>query len=140
MTVRYPDLADYIAIAAAVTGIDGKTLVHVSQLGLADSALHAPAASFGGEEFHPDFCDKAAVLLVRLAKNHPLLDGNKRAAWVTLRLFIEMNSWQWTAYPAVDEAERVVVAVAAGEWDEARTATWLRDRIGPTPPSADRGA
>jgi death on curing protein len=97
--VRYPDLADYVAIAAAVTGTDPRTLIHASQLGLADSALHAPAASFGGEEFHPDFCDKAAVLLVRLAKNHPLLDGNKRAAWVTLRLFIEMNSWQWTAYP-----------------------------------------
>jgi prophage maintenance system killer protein len=40
----------------------------------------------GGEEFYPDFCDKAAVLLVRLAKNHHLLDGNKRAAWVTLRI------------------------------------------------------
>ena len=38
---------------------------------LADSALHAPSASFGDEEFYPDFCDKAAVLLVRLVKNHP---------------------------------------------------------------------
>jgi death-on-curing protein len=45
--------------------------------------LHAPAASFGDREFYPDFCDKAAGLLVRLEKNHPLLDGNKRAAWVT---------------------------------------------------------
>ena len=137
MKVRYPDLADYIAIAAAVTGTDPRTLIHASQLGLADSALHAPAASFGGEEFHPDFCDKAAVLLVRLVKNHPLLDGNKRAAWVTLRLFIEMNSWQWTAYPPVDEAERVVLAVAAGEWDESQTASWLRDRIGPARPASE---
>jgi death-on-curing protein len=98
---------------------------------LADSALHAPSASFGDEEFYPDFCDKAAVLLVHLTKNHPLLDGNKRAAWVTLRLFVEMNTWLWTAYPSVDEAEQAVVAVAAGEWSQERTSAWLREHIGP---------
>jgi death on curing protein len=131
VSVEYPDLADYLAIAAAVTGVDLKTLANATKLDLADSALHAPSASFGGDEFYPDFCDKAAVLLVRLAKNHPLLDGNKRAAWVTLRLFIEINSWHWDTYPSVDEAERAVLAVAAGEWDETRTASWLRDRIEP---------
>lgn len=132
MSVEYPDLADYLAIAAEVTGLDVKTLSNSTKLGLADSALHAPAASFGGEEFYPDFCEKAGVLLVRLAKNHPLLDGNKRAAWVTLRLFIEMNSWHWTDYPPVDEAEQVVLAVASGEWDEQRTASWLRERVEPS--------
>ncbi len=55
---------------------------------LADSALHAPASSWSNEDFYPDFIDKAAVLLVRLAKSHPLLNGNQRAAWVTLRRFI----------------------------------------------------
>ena len=76
------------------------------------------------------------MLLVRLAKNHPLLDGNKRAAWVTLRMFIEMNSWQWTDYPSVDEAEQAVLAAAAGEWDEERTSAWLRERIAPAVESA----
>jgi death on curing protein len=37
-------------------------------------------AGWGEEELYPDFVDKAAVLVVRLAKNHPLPDGNKRAA------------------------------------------------------------
>jgi death on curing protein len=107
----------------------------VAQLNLADSALHAPAASWGNEEFYPDFVDKAAVLIVPLAKNHPLPDGNKRAAWVALRLFIELNQWSWSSYPQVDERERAVVAVAAGEWDEARVASWLRDRLeGPYAP------
>jgi len=131
VSVEYPDLADYLAIAAAVTGLDLKTLLNATKLDLADSALHAPSASFGDEEFYPDFCDKAGILLVRLAKNHPLLDGNKRAAWVTLRLFIEMNAWHWSEYPSVDEAEKAVLDVAAGEWDEVRTASWLRDRIEP---------
>ena len=65
------------------------------------------------------------MLLVRLAKNHPLLDGNKRAAWVTLRLFIEMHGWTWRTYPGVDEAEQSVPAVSSSEWDEERTAAWL---------------
>ena len=90
--------------------------------------MHALSTSFSNEEFYPDFCDKAAVLLVHLAKNHPLLDGNKRVVWVTLRLFI-MNAWHWTEYPSIDEAEKAVLAEAAGEWDEARTASWLRGRI-----------
>jgi death-on-curing protein len=81
VTVEYPDLIDYLAIAAGVTGIDIKTLAMATKLDLADSALHSPSAGFGDEEFYPEFCDKAAVLVVRLAKNHPLLDGNKRAAW-----------------------------------------------------------
>ena len=55
--------------------------------------LHAPAAGFGETEFYPAFVDKAAVLIVRLAKNHPLPDGNKRAAWVALRMFVEINGW-----------------------------------------------
>ena len=52
------------------------------------------------------------MLIVRLAKNHPLPDGNKRAAWVALRVFIELNQWSWSSYPPVDEAERAVVAIA----------------------------
>ena len=80
MTVRYLALDDYLAIAVEVTGQQVEILINAAKTDLADSALHAPAASFAGEEFYSDFVDKAAVLIVRLAKNHPLPDGNKRAA------------------------------------------------------------
>ena len=126
MTVEYPDLADYLAIASAVTGIEPDVVLAGMKADLADSALHAPAGGWSDEDLYPDFIDKAAVLLVRLAKNHPLIDGNKRAAWVTLRLFIEMNGWTWQNYPGVDEAERAVLAVSSSEWNEERTAGWLR--------------
>ena len=129
MTVEYLDLADYVAIAAEVTGLDAATVMKAANLDLADSALHAPAAGFGETEFYPDFVDKAAVLIVRLAKNHPLLDGNKRAAWVALRIFVEINGWSWAERPSVDEAEQVVLAIAAGEWDEERTAGWLGQKL-----------
>jgi death-on-curing protein len=133
--VAYLDLADYLAIAAEVTGLEVTTLSRVTQLNLADSALHAPAAGWGDDELYPDFVDKAAVLLVRLAKNHPLPDGNKRAAWVALRVFIELNGWSWSNYPLVEEAEHAVLAVASGEWDQAAVASWLNDRI-ESPPSS----
>jgi death on curing protein len=81
VSVHYVGLADYLAIAAEITGLDTPTLIRVTKVDLAESALHAPAAGFGETEVYPDFIDKAAVFIVRLAKNHPLPDGNKRAAW-----------------------------------------------------------
>lgn len=114
MTVHYVDLVDYVAIAAEVAGLDVSSVLKVANLNLADSALHAPEASFGGTDFYPDFIDKAAVLIVRLAKNHPLPDGNKRTAWVALRLFVAMNGRRWKPKPAVDDAEPAVLAVAVG--------------------------
>ncbi len=86
MSVEYLDLADYIAYAAAVTGHELQTVMNVTNHDLADSGLHAPAAGVGDTDFSPEFIDKAAVLVVRLPQNHPLPDGNKRAAWVSLRV------------------------------------------------------
>jgi death-on-curing protein len=106
VTFEYLDLADYLAIAEEVTGLRVETLLMVTNVGLADSALHAPQTGFGDEDLYESFVAKAAILLVRLAKNHPLPDGNKRAAWVSLRLFVEINGWRWEPYPAVDEAEQ----------------------------------
>jgi death-on-curing protein len=115
VSTEYLDLADYIAVAQAVTGLDLQTVLNVTNHDLADSALHAPAAGFGDTDFYPELVDKAAVLVVRLARNHPLPDGNKRAAWVSLRLFVDINGWEWTPKPSIDEAEAAVLAIAAGE-------------------------
>lgn len=131
MTVEYLDLADFIEIASGVTGLDVETTMKVVDLDLADSALHAPSAGYGDTDFYPDFVDKAAILLVRLAANHPLPDGNKRAAWVALRLFVETNGWTWDPKPSVDDSEAAVLAVAAGTWKESTAAEWLRAHLAP---------
>ncbi len=136
MSIRYVELADYLAIAAEITGLDPATLTRVAKLGLAESALHAPSAGFGETEFYPDFIDKAHVLSVHLAKNHPLPDGKKRAAWVELRLFIETNDWTWHTTPTVDDAEQAVLAIAAGTWNQDDTSTWLRRHLMPTQPTS----
>ena len=88
-----------------------------------DSALHAPQAGFGDQDFYPYFIDKAAVLAVRLTRNHPLPDGNKRLAWGCLTLFCALNDYD--LHVPVDAAVGQMLAVAAGEVDEAEMATWL---------------
>ena len=78
------------------------------------------------DELYPDFVDKAAVLIVQLAKNHRLPDGNKRAAWASLRVLVALNGWTIEPHPSVDEAGAAVLAIAAGDWDARATAAWLR--------------
>ena len=127
---RYLTLAEYFWLAGQVTGVDADTLSKASRSDLADSALHAPRVGFGDVEFYPDVYDKAAVLVCRLAWNHPLVDGNKRAAWAALVMFIDLNDGGWDPDPPnVDQAEEAMLAVAAGDVDETWTAPWLRERV-----------
>jgi death-on-curing protein len=121
--VRYITLAEALVVAEAVTGLDLKTLARSPRIDLLDSALHAPQASFGGQEFHP----KAAVLAVRIARNHPLLDGNKRLAWTCLVMFVMLNGHRLKV-PA-DDAVSTMLAVTAGEVDEVGMALWFNDRV-----------
>jgi death on curing protein len=125
--VRYLSLAEALVIAEAVTGLDPELLSKSGRIDLLDSALHAPQASFGGEEFYPQFIDKAAVLAVRIARNHPLPDGNKRLAWGCLNMFCELNGHRLEV--RVDDAVTQMLAVAAGQIDEESMATWLSDRM-----------
>lgn len=126
---HYVTLAQYFWLAEEVTGLDAMTLAKAARVDLADSAIHAPAAGFGDQEFYPDLVDKAAVLVCRLAWNHPLLDGNKRAAWAALVMFLDMNGYVWHPDPPdTDDAEAAVQAIAAHTVDEAWAANWIRSR------------
>jgi death on curing protein len=124
-SVEYLDLADYLLIAEAVLGIPAETIAHWPGIGLADSALHAPRAGFAGVELYPDVIDKAAVLCVRLARNHPLPDGNKRVAYLAMLEFLARNHLEW-APPSVGETVARMEGVAAGDVSEREFADWLR--------------
>ncbi len=78
--MRYLTLAESVTIAQAVTGIEAAILTRVGRLELLDSALQAPQTGFGEVELSSEFVDKAAVLVVRIARNQALPDGNKRLA------------------------------------------------------------
>ena len=127
---RYISLPEYLWLAERVTGVPTTTLANASRVDLADSALHAPAAGHGDEDFYPDLYVKAAVLCCRLSWNHPLPDGNKRAAWAALVMFIDLNGGSWVPGPPdVDQAEEAMLAVAARSIDEGWLAEWLSARV-----------
>ena len=125
--MRYLSLAEAFVLAESVTGIDAQTLVHVSRGDLLDSALHAPQAGFGDTDFYPGLTEKAAVLCVRIARNHPLPDGNKRLAWASMVIFLELNDAVLRADD--DDAVDTMLAVASGALEEHDLAVWINDHI-----------
>lgn len=122
---EYLDLADYLLIAEAVVGVPAESIARWPGIGLAESALHAPAAGFEGVELYPDVIDKAAVLCARLARNHPLPDGNKRVAYLAMLEFLARSQIEW-APPSVEETVSTIERVAAGSLSERELADWLR--------------
>lgn len=65
----------------------------VRDIGLVESAVARPRATFGGEDLYTDVFSKAAALLQSLLKNHPFTDGNKRTALSSAGIFLKMNGY-----------------------------------------------
>ena len=95
--------------------------------GLLDSALARPEhlAAYG----QPDAADLAGCYGFGIARNHPFVDGNKRAAFLSIGLFLYLNGWRLSAKQA--DATLTVFALAAGDITESELAGWLRERIEP---------
>ncbi len=90
--------------------------------GLLESALARPLnlAAYG----EPDVFELAAAYGVGLAKNHAFVDGNKRAAFLAVGLFLALNGYRLQTTQA--DATLTMFAVAAGSLDEPAFAVWLR--------------
>lgn len=100
----------------------------VRDMGLLESAALRPQTTVYGEDAYPSFIEKAASLMHSLARNHCLIDGNKRLAWAATRTFCLINSYDLILN--VDTAERIVVDTAKGELDVAALTVLLRPGIG----------
>jgi death-on-curing protein len=93
-----------------------RTLGHAAQVrdyGLLESALARPRATVFGDDAYPDIHHKAAALLHSLARNHALVDGNKRLALAAVLAFHGMNGLRVTL--TNDEAYSLVMSVAGGD-------------------------
>lgn len=129
--IEYLGLADYLLIAEAVIGVPAEVIANFDRIGLADSALAAPQAGFGGEEAYPGFETKAAVLCWHLVKNHPLPDGNKRCAFLATVEFVERNGRAWVPAPGdPDETDEVIRAVASDTLSDDDFRRWIVERCG----------
>ncbi|HWH30258.1 MAG TPA: type II toxin-antitoxin system death-on-curing family toxin [Mycobacteriales bacterium] len=111
--MRYLDLDDLLHIARRTLPV-----VEVRDLGLIDAAAGRAQASAYGEDAYPTLELKAAALLHSIARNHPLVDGNKRLALAATLAFLGANARRLLL--SNDEAYDLVMAVASGELDDVR--------------------
>jgi death-on-curing protein len=111
--------ADSLAEHGGATGLRDE--------GLLDSALARPLnlAAYGD----PDVADLAASYGLGLAKNHAFVDGNKRAAFLAVGLFLALNGSRLKAAQA--DAVLTMLALASGTLDEAGFADWIRRHAQP---------
>jgi len=106
---EYLDLEDLLGLVRALGAGP------VRDVGLLDSAAGRPRSSVFGEDAYPTLPLKAGALLHSLARNHPLVDGNKRIAWLATVVFLDLNGLVVTL--SDDDAFALVMAVATGDLD-----------------------
>ena len=97
--------------------------------GLLDSALARPR---NAHAYHPEksIAELAATYAFGLAKNHAFVDGNKRAAFLSIGVFLAINGFTLNAEQP--DAIRTMLAVANGDLDEDALASWIQDNFAPT--------
>lgn len=123
-------MVDFLLIAQAVLKTPAEDLARLERIGLAESALAAPAGGLGDQDAYPEFEMKVAVLGFHLVKNHPLPDGNKRAAFLSMIEFAERNDREWNRAPGdPEETDRVIRALAASELSVEDFRDWVAERI-----------
>ena len=98
----------------------------VRDLNLLRSALARPLNRYAYEGV-ADLVELAATYAVAISGNHPFIDGNKRAAFMALGLFLDDNGLELIADG--DDATQAMLAVAAGELDIPSPTEWLRTRV-----------
>ena len=88
------------------------------------------SSAWHDERCQPDWADLAAAYGVGLAKNHAFVDGNKRVAFLAVGLFMALNGRRLVATQA--DATLTMLGLAAGDFDEAPFAQWLRKHCAPS--------
>ncbi len=96
----------------------------IRDMGLLQSAIATPQASFGGQFLHADLCEIGAAYLFHIVQNHPFVDGNKRVGAMATFTFLKVNALTLTSPET--EFEKVVLAVAQGKLGKAAVAEFLR--------------
>ena len=110
------DPVDFLTVEDLLEIVRGVLdVVEVRDIGLLASAAGRPQTTVFGEDAYPTLADKAAALMHSIARNHALVDGNKRLAWSATRVFCLLNGRDIVF--GVDEAEALVLAVARGDTD-----------------------
>ncbi len=128
MTVRFLGLDEVIALHAdqilRYGGMEG-----IRDLGLLESAVAVPEASFGDTYLHATVPEMAAAYLFHLAQNHPFLDGNKRVASAAMFMFLYLNGSVLSC--TEDELVDWTLSVASGATTKAEVAVFVAAHLTP---------
>jgi death-on-curing protein len=120
--MRYLSLGEVVRLHQMIIEQSGGA-AGIRDLGLLDSALAQPRATFDGQDLHPTVLDKAAALCASLVQNHPFVDGNKRVGHAAMATFLVLNGIDITA--TTDEQEALVLALASGQRRREDLLVWL---------------
>ncbi len=101
----------------------------VRDMGLLESAVARPQATFEGLEPYLDIFSKAAALMDSLIRNHPFVDGNKRTGVTAAAIFLRRNGWLLNA--SNRELEDFTWQVASAELSISQAARWLKKNCTP---------
>lgn len=123
MDIVFLDLDDALHIHANQIELYGGTL-GVRDMGALMSALHVPRSGIDGHFFHGDLFAMAAAYLYHIVKNHPFIDGNKRAGFASALAFLDVNGWEVIA---PDSLAGFVLDVISGKRDKADVAQFFRE-------------
>ncbi len=99
----------------------------VRDLGLLESALAMPRATFGNEFLHATIEEMAAASLFHLVKNDPFLDGNKRTGLAVTIAFLGLNDFHLLA--TEDEVVSLIIAIAEGRTEKPDIALFIRSHF-----------
>ena len=121
--MRFLSLGEVLALHHRILAASGGK-PGIRDLGAIASAVSQPKVSAGGKDAYPTLLDKAAALGYSLIRNHGFLDGNKRVAHAAMEVFLVLNGLE--IFASVDEQERFMVSLAAGEVARTELGKWLR--------------
>jgi len=96
----------------------------IRDIGLLESAIAQPEASFGGQYLHADIFEMAAAYLYHLVMNHPFVDGNKRVGLEAALIFLEINNENFQA--SDEELVDLVLTTTAGQVGKREIADFFR--------------
>ena len=120
--IDYLELADILKLGQEIISD-----FRIRDLGLLESAVARPRTSVFGEDAYQTFPDKVAALMHSIARNHALIDGNKRLAWSAARLFCLMNDLDIKMKQ--ERAYELVVGLASGQIELAELSASLKKAI-----------
>lgn len=100
----------------------------IRDLGLLESAIAMPQAGFGSQRLHADLFEMASAYLFHIVRNHPFVDGNKRAGAAAALVFLRLNGF--TVHATNAALVKVVLDVAERKLDKAAVAEFFRKNTG----------